>query len=52
MDIAKAAVFIASWTAVTVGAGMREVTKTAQRWRLSGTAAKKRLDVFIRKGLK
>ena len=48
MGLAETAVFIATWTAVTVRAGMHEVTKAAQRLRLNGTAAKKRLDVLTK----
>jgi len=48
MDVAKTAVFITTWTAVTVSSGMREVAKKAQRLRLNGTAAKKRLDILTK----
>lgn len=48
MDVAKTAVFITTWTAVTVCSAMREVAKTAQRLRLNGTAAKKRLDILTK----
>ena len=48
MGLAETAVFITTWTAVTVRSGMHEVAKTAQRLRLNGTAAKKRLDVLTK----
>ncbi len=42
--IAKAAVFIAAWTTVTTRQGMHDLTKTAGRIRLKGTAARNRIS--------
>lgn len=44
--MAEVPVFIGTWAAVTARAGMRDADKMVQRFRLQGTAVKKRLDAL------
>ena len=44
---ARGIVFVNTWAAVTAKAGMRDLTKTAQKLRLKNLVAKNKIDSLI-----
>ena len=44
---ARGVVFVNTWAAVTAKAGMRDLTKTAQKLRLKNLVAKNKIDSLI-----
>ena len=44
---ARGIVFVTTWAAVTAKAGMRDLTKTAQKLRLKNLVAKNKIDSLI-----
>ena len=47
---ARGIVFVNTWAAVTAKAGMRDLTKTAQKLRLGNLTAKNKIDALIDDG--